>query len=211
MNEVSKFRLYLMRATYLLMLAGLAITVWPGVVRHALSVPLAEGVVSSLLAAVAVLAAVGLRYPLRMLPLLLFELLWKSIWLLAFALPLWRAGQMDAGTRESVFACLMGIVILPIAIPWRHVFASYFAGAAVLSRRSQTSMLKARTCDSPEGKKKRTAAESPGTARLLHSYQTLSGAKLGRRDPSAALSVPRAGGVTMWIRGLPWLVQSGST
>jgi hypothetical protein len=125
MNDVSTLRLYLMRALYLLMLVGLAITIWPGVVRHARSVPLADGVESSLLAAVAVLAAVGIRYPLQMLPLLLFELLWKSIWLIAFALPLWSAGPMDAGTRESVFACLMGIVILPIVIPWPYVFANY--------------------------------------------------------------------------------------
>lgn len=125
MTEVSTFRLYLMRATYLLMLVGLGFTIWPGVIHHAKPVELMDGVVSSLLAAVSVLAAMGIRYPLQMLPLLLFELVWKSIWLVAFALPLWSANQIDAGTRETVVDCLMGIVIFPIAIPWPYVFANY--------------------------------------------------------------------------------------
>ena len=125
MSEVSTFRLYLMRATYLLILVGLGFTIWPGVIHHAKAVELMDGVVSSLLAAVTVLAALGIRYPLKMLPLLLFELVWKSIWLIAFALPLWSAHQVDAETQETVKACLMGIVIFPIVIPWPYVLANY--------------------------------------------------------------------------------------
>ena len=125
MTEVSTFRLYLMRATYLLMLVGLGFTIWPGIIHHAKAVELMDGVVSSLLAAVAVLAALGIRYPLQMLPLLLFELVWKSIWLIAFALPLWSANQIDADTQKTVVDCLMGIVIFPIAIPWPYVYANY--------------------------------------------------------------------------------------
>ena len=125
MTTVSTFRLYLMRATYLLMLVGLGFTIWPSLIHHAKPVELMDGVVSSLLAAVSVLAALGIRYPLQMLPLLLFELLWKSIWLIAFALPLWSANQVDAGTRETAVACLMGIVIFPIVIPWPYVFANF--------------------------------------------------------------------------------------
>ena len=60
-----------------------------------------------------------------MLPLLFFELVWKSIWLIVVALPLWSARQpMDAKTSETVLACLMG-VIFPIVIPWRYVFSNY--------------------------------------------------------------------------------------
>jgi len=124
MTEVSTFRLYLMRALYLLMLLGLGITIWPGIIHHSTTVKLMDGVASSILGAVAILAAVGIRYPLQMLPLLLLELAWKSIWLIAFALPLWSTHQMDAATRETLANCLMGIVV-PIAIPWRYVLANY--------------------------------------------------------------------------------------
>jgi hypothetical protein len=119
---VSLFRLYVLRATYLLLVVGLGLMIWPQIIDH----PMANhGATTSLLAGVQLLAIVGLRYPLQMLPLLLFELVWKSIWLMAIALPLWLAHQMDADVWDSVNACLWGIVIMPIAIPWPYVFAHY--------------------------------------------------------------------------------------
>lgn len=125
MSAVSTFRLYLLRATYLLIFVGLGSDVWPGIIHHAKAWDLMDGVASTLLAALSVLVVLGIRYPLQMLPLLLFELLWKSIWLIAIALPLWSANQLDADTMETVKACLMGIVLFPIVIPWPYVLANY--------------------------------------------------------------------------------------
>jgi hypothetical protein len=73
MNDVTTFRLYLMRAAYLLIAVGLGITIWPGLIRHAMEGVPVHGATGSLLGAVAVLAAVGIRYPLQLLPLLLVE------------------------------------------------------------------------------------------------------------------------------------------
>jgi hypothetical protein len=125
MKEATTLRLYLLRATYLLILVGLGSIVWPGLIQHALAREPMHGPAGSLLAAVTVMAALGIRYPLQMLPLLLFELAWKSIWLIAVALPLWSVHLLDANTMESVVACLMGIVIFPIVIPWPYVLANY--------------------------------------------------------------------------------------
>lgn len=110
---------------YLLIVVGLGSEIWPGIIHHAKPWDLMHGVANSLLAAIALFAVVGIRYPLQMLPLLLFEQLWKSIWLIAIALPLWSAHQVDADTMETVKACLMGIVLLPIVIPWPYVLAHY--------------------------------------------------------------------------------------
>jgi len=105
MNDVSLFRLYLLRALYLLIVVGLGIVVWPGVIHHAKPWELMEGVVACMLAAFSALSVLGLRYPLQMLPLLLWELVWKAIWLLVVALPLWSAGQMDESTWSVASAC----------------------------------------------------------------------------------------------------------
>lgn len=122
---VSTFRLYLLRATYLMIVVGLGIDVWPAIINHTKQWDLWHGVGCSLLGAVVVLAILGLRYPLEMLPLLLFELTWKSIWLAAIALPLWSTHQLPATLYETVRACVMGLVIFPIAIPWPYVFATF--------------------------------------------------------------------------------------
>jgi hypothetical protein len=124
MTEVSLFRLYLLRATYLLLVIGLGFQIWPAIIHHPASWTLWHGVGCSLLAAVSVLAVLGIRYPLRMLPLLFFELTWKLIWLIAIALPLWRANQIDANTAGTVTDCLVGI-IFPIVIPWPYVVKNY--------------------------------------------------------------------------------------
>lgn len=122
--DVSLFRLYLLRAAYLLLVVGLGVTVWPAMLHHA-PWTMWHSVGESILTAVSLLAILGLRYPLKMLPLLFFELAWKSIWLTSVALPLWMThSPIDPDTADTIQACLMGI-IFPIVIPWRYVFANY--------------------------------------------------------------------------------------
>ena len=125
MRDVSTARLWVLRATYLLIVVGLGVDIWPAVFRSADGVEHMRGVVRSMLAAVTLVAALGIRYPLQMLPLLLFELAWKTTWVLAIGLPLRMRGGLDAATSETWFACLMGLVIFPLAIPWGYVLANY--------------------------------------------------------------------------------------
>ncbi len=79
-----------------------------------------------MLAAMTALAALGLRYPLRMLPILFFEMVWKITWLIAIAYPAWAAHAVDADMADTIFACSL-VAIFPLVIPWRHVFATYLA------------------------------------------------------------------------------------
>lgn len=125
MSEVSTFRLYLLRAMYLLIAVGLGITIWPGILFPPENLSHMSSVVRSVLGAVSLLAVLGIRYPLKMLPLLFFEFLWKSIWVLVFGLPLWSAQKLDPNTRETLNACLMGIVLVPLVMPWGYVFGHY--------------------------------------------------------------------------------------
>jgi len=97
-GEVSLVRLYVLRATYLLLVVGLSALIVPVLFSHE---PMARGVIPSLLGAVWLLAFVGLRYPLQMLPLLLFEFVWKTIWLIAFGLPQWSSGQLPPTFAED--------------------------------------------------------------------------------------------------------------
>jgi hypothetical protein len=123
-TDVSLSRLHVLRAGYALVSIGLAATIWPLVLHHRPDWPLMNGVACCLLAAVSVLAAVGIRYPLQMLPVLLFEIAWKSIWLCAVALPLWLAHQVDTRTADTIRDCLLGVVLIPL-VPWRYVLSQY--------------------------------------------------------------------------------------
>lgn len=122
--ELSLLRLYTLRLAYLILVLGLGTFIWPVVLHHTSEFAVAEGVRFGLLAGLGLIAVLGLRYPVQMLPLLLFELTWKAIYLLAFALPLWAAHQIDDQAAEDIKSVLMVVVFLPL-IPWRYVFRHY--------------------------------------------------------------------------------------
>jgi hypothetical protein len=120
---VSVLRLNLLRGGYALLAVGLGLYVWPTVLHHTAAAA-SHGTLVSLLAGIGATAVLGLRYPIKMLPLLIFEMTWKAIYLLAYALPLYLAHQIDAGTAADIGACLMVFIFVPL-IPWRHLAASY--------------------------------------------------------------------------------------
>lgn len=125
MNDVPLYRLYALRTVYFLLLLFLVSTIWTGYFHHTRVWPPMEGVARALLAAVAILAAIGIRYPLQMLPILFFELAWKSIWLITVGLPSQAAGPLDPDTAETFKACVIGVVVFALAIPWPYVFQIY--------------------------------------------------------------------------------------
>src|SRR5581483_3850003 len=121
-SEVSLARLYVMRAMYLLLVIGGAIEFLPQLISHE---PTARGVIPSMLGALWVLACFGLRYPLQMLPVLLFELLWKTIWVLDYGLPQRMAGVNTAQFKEDFKAIAFAPVLLMLIVPWGYVFRHY--------------------------------------------------------------------------------------
>lgn len=118
-------RLYVLRGAYLLIAVGLGVMIWPGLIDPPADLEHMRGVVRALLGAIGLLAVLGIRYPLRMLPLLFFELTWKVIWIVAIGLPLRSAGALTEATSATLFDCAFGVVVCVVAIPWRYVFANF--------------------------------------------------------------------------------------
>lgn len=129
-EEVPVWRLNLLRAFYLLITAGLALSWGPVMLQHTDQWAQRRGELAALLIGLSILCLWGLRYPLQMLPLLIFELIWKTIWLLLIAYPLWQGGAMTPNVQESAVACLMGVVLTPLVLPWRHIAQHYFRKTA---------------------------------------------------------------------------------
>ena len=121
-GEVSLFRLYVLRATYALLVVGLGAMIVPEILSHSIT---SRGVIPALLAAVWALAFLGLRYPLEMLPLLMFEFAWKLIWTIAYGLPQWSAGQLPPTFAEDSFNIAFGVILMPLVIPWPYVWRHY--------------------------------------------------------------------------------------
>lgn len=120
-GEVSLLRLYVLRAMYLVLVVGLGAMIVPQIVSHELT---SRGVIAALLGAVWLLSFLGLKYPLEMLPLLMFELAWKAIWMFFYGLPQWSAGQYPPTFAEDSFNIALGAVLL-FVIPWGYVWRHF--------------------------------------------------------------------------------------
>jgi len=125
--DVARYRLYLLRAMYLLIGLAQGAQTWPAIVHHVRPWNFWHGVGMSLLGALTALSLLGVRYPIKMLPLLFFEFVWKMIWVLAIWLPLWRGNRVDADTADNLFAIALGVVLVPLVLPWGYVWKNYVA------------------------------------------------------------------------------------
>ena len=125
MSEVSTLRLYILRAMYVFTFVGLVIFRWPAILNPPPGISNAGTVVAMVLGAMSLLAVLGVRYPLKMLPLLFFELLWKVMWVLGWGLPLTFSQQLSPEAEQTLISNLVGIVLVPLAIPWGYVFNQY--------------------------------------------------------------------------------------
>lgn len=120
-ENVSLIRLYLLRVLYLGNFVMLGLSVWPGIVKHNGWANPLEGVAVAFWGALSLLCIIGVRYPLKMLPVVFLQFTYKLIWVLAVALP-----RLSTGAPTWYMSpMLMGVLIEPLVIPWPYVFETF--------------------------------------------------------------------------------------
>lgn len=132
---IAPWRLNLLRAAYLLLIVGLGLVIWPSILDPDEALSGNRSVIIAMLGALSLLSLIGLAHPLRMLPLLFWEIAWKAIWLLRVALPQWAGGGLDEATMATAIECVP-VVLIVAAIPWDHVWRTYFTSSRATSRSS---------------------------------------------------------------------------
>lgn len=123
---VAMWRINAIRFLSLLMALVMGTLVWNQMLFESADWEWNRGLAKSMLAALALLSLLGVRYPLQMLPLMLYEIAWKTTWLLLIALRAWLNGKWNADI-EALFNDCIGIIIAYFIVPWRYVWARYFA------------------------------------------------------------------------------------
>ncbi|MBS0318937.1 MAG: hypothetical protein JSR18_00220 [Proteobacteria bacterium] len=134
---VAMWRIHMLRLQYLLIACVMGFFVWQQVLFETAPWPPNRIVAKSMLAALALMCLLGLRYPLKMLPLMLLEILWKTVAIVLIILPAWTGGRLTPDQEGLFFECI-GILVAYAVMPWGHVWAKYFRAPAEPWRRRST-------------------------------------------------------------------------
>ena len=121
----SKFRLMLMRGLYLLTFIGLAFQAWEYLLFPGEQIDYITGVAFSFWATYATLMGLGVRYPVKMLPLLLLQLMYKATWVLTVYLPMKSSGSVTPVAESFYWICVTAVVLDSLVIPWGYFWNAY--------------------------------------------------------------------------------------
>jgi hypothetical protein len=106
---------------------GLGMILLPGTVQSSFRYPPQDpvmfGLCGSLFLALGLVSILGLRSPLKFVPVLLLELVYKPVWIVAVALPLFLKGQFPFYVVFMTAVFITFIIGNLIAIPFSNLFS----------------------------------------------------------------------------------------
>jgi len=124
-DGVRPIQVHLLRAFYVLMMLFVGTAAWRSILTHQGPWDPVRAIAVCVWAAYPTLLILGILHPIRMLPLFLFMLAYKAIWLGAVAYPLWRAGTLWGTPTGDIARDFLPLPFAFLAVPWGHVFRTY--------------------------------------------------------------------------------------
>lgn len=124
-DGVRRINIYVMRLFFALMFVFVATDSWTTILTHRGAWDPTKAVAWCAWAAYSTLSLLGVFHTLRMLPIMLFMIFYKSLWLIVVAYPLWMAGTLDGSPAGEMTRVFSGVIIPIIFMPWRYVFEKY--------------------------------------------------------------------------------------
>jgi hypothetical protein len=106
---------------------GVGIIVMPEMIKTKFPWPVEEptafGIVGSVYVAFGLLSILGLRSPLKFVPILLMQLFYKAVWFIGVFIPLLVTGNFPSYAISMVIIFVTYIIGDLIAIPFSYIFA----------------------------------------------------------------------------------------
>lgn len=126
---VRPINIYFLRALYLLMFVGVGIETWGRLIGHEGPWDHTKAVAVAVWAAYPTLGLLGLLQPLRWLPIVIFMIFYKTIWIAFVAYPLWRAGALAGNPAQEMAGVFIWAPFLAVIVPWGYVWRKMIRNA----------------------------------------------------------------------------------
>jgi len=128
---VRPINIYLLRVLYLLMFVGVGLENWQILFNHQGPWDHTRAVAFCVWAAYPTLGVFGLLKPLRWLPIVIFMIFYKALWVVVVAYPLWRVGALAGSPAEEMANIFFYAPVVGIFVPWIYVFKTYVWGSKI--------------------------------------------------------------------------------
>ncbi|MBN8694571.1 MAG: hypothetical protein J0L69_15360 [Bacteroidetes bacterium] len=122
---VRRINIYVMRIYFVLMFVFVGTEAWRVIITHKGAWHPTIAVAWCTWAAYSTLALLGVFHTLRMLPVMLFMIFYKCLWLVIVAFPLLSSGTLKGSPAEEMTYTFCGIIIPLLFMPWKFVYRNY--------------------------------------------------------------------------------------
>jgi hypothetical protein len=122
---VRPVKIYLLRLLFLLVFVFVGYDAWSTLLLHAEPWDPVRAAAFCMWGSYALLSVLGLLYPLKLLPLVLFEIVYKLVWLGLVAYPLRRVGALWNSPAAEMTVAFLWVVLPIVAMPWRYFLGTY--------------------------------------------------------------------------------------
>jgi hypothetical protein len=125
---VPRINIYLLRLPFTLMFLFLSYDAWMQILTHTGSWDSTNAAAWCMWGSYSIISFIGILRPLKMLPVVLFEIVYKTTWLAVVAYPLWIKNELDGSEAEYMTNVFVWVILPGIFMPWRYFFRTYILG-----------------------------------------------------------------------------------
>jgi hypothetical protein len=130
-DGVRPLNIYLLRLLFVLVFVFVGYDSWRSILTHEGPWDHVRAAAFCMWGAYSLLSIIGVLYPLKMLPLVLFEIIYKVVWLIIVAYPLWVAGELAGSPAEEMTAAFLWVVLPIVAMPWTYFVRTYVLNSSI--------------------------------------------------------------------------------
>ena len=127
-NGVPKINIYLLRLLFSLMFLFVTYDSWSHIFSHHGPWDNANAAAWCMWGSYSVISIIGVIRPLKMLPIVLFEIIYKVAWLAIVAYPLWIKNELAGSPAEGMTRVFVWVIFPIVAMPWKYFLRTYVLG-----------------------------------------------------------------------------------
>jgi hypothetical protein len=127
-DGVPRINIYLLRLLYTLMFLFVCFDSWKHLFTHTGTWDNINAAAWCMWGSYTLISFIGILRPLKMLPIVLFEIIYKTAWLFIVAYPLWVKNELIGSPAEGMTRVFLWVILPILAMPWRYFFMVYILG-----------------------------------------------------------------------------------